>query len=516
MRVAKKNSEIVLCLFVLSLFLLSSFVLSSFQPMSASTRLLSSSVSSSDASGDPIIEYQIPTPNAGPNAVVAGSNNTLWFVEFIAGKIGEFFIGNYSFREFVIPEANATPASLAIDRFGNIWFSDQHGSGSIWMLNPATGKFRQFPTLTHDSTPLFITFDKQNDVWFTEITGNNIGELSYPTYSETEYPLPTPTSGPVEIAYQENESKLWITQTYSNQLSSFNITTHAFNEFNPTVSMNSPVGIVLDKNGDVWISEHRGSAIIEFNPSDSFWRKFLTTVPPPNAPYPISAPATLAIASNGDLWFVEHFSNKIGRLDPSTGTLQEFAIPNSDAYSVLNAIDSNGNFWFTQFAADALGFVPANASSPISVQVIDGGSTPTVKAGGRIYLNVSVTNNGPMVMPIQLNVSSSFSSTGYTPSNEAAFVENPLVLDNGSTADISVETAPPNSLSTGTYSVGIVLSTGNYSVVQTIFIIVHGNPYLFLPRIQIYLEIILGGAVVAFGGFYFLVVKKSVKKSPST
>jgi virginiamycin B lyase len=499
---------LVLAIFVLSL---SAPLKPGSQVYSSSLRVLAPAQSSPTVLSDPIVEYKIPTPNAGPNAVVAGPNDTLWFVEFSAGKIGEFFIQNDSFHEFVIPEAGATPACLAIDSFGNVWFSDQHGSGSIWVFSPTTDQFKQFNTTTSDSTPLFILFDNHDNVWFTEITGNKIGELTYPNYIMTEYTFPTASSGPVEMAYQPNESLLWITQTYSGQLASFNMVTHVFQEYNPAVSMNSPVGIVLDKNGNVWISEHRGSAIIEFQVSSNLWRKYPTSVPPPYAAYPISAPATLAIASNGDLWFVEHFSNKIGKLDPATGSLEEFSIPNSGAYSVLNTIDSNGNFWFTQFAADALGFVPANASAPLSVSP-QGSGIPTVDAGRLIYLNLTVQNIGNSVITFQLNASSSFSATGYTPSNQAGFAANLVTLNPGDAADITGGIIPPITLSSGTYSVGIVFTAGNYSVVQTVFIFVKGDPYLFLPSIQNYIEAILGATIVAFGCFYYFVVKKETLK----
>jgi hypothetical protein len=43
-----------------------------------------------------IKQFQIPTVNSGPNAIISAGNNTFWFVEFAAGKIGEFSARNDS------------------------------------------------------------------------------------------------------------------------------------------------------------------------------------------------------------------------------------------------------------------------------------------------------------------------------------------------------------------------------------------------------------------------------------
>jgi virginiamycin B lyase len=324
----------------------------------------------SSATSDPIREYPITTHNAGPLAIVASPKGSLWFTEFTAGKIAEFFPLNATFREFQVPQSGAAPASLAIDKNGQVWFSDQSGSGSIWTFNPSIDKFIQYKTPTTNSTPLGVTIDRDNNVWFAELTGNRLGVLMYPTYSLTEFSLPTQNSGPAEMTVQPSSSKIWITETYANKIAEFDITTKSFNEFPSTVSIRSPVGIVLDGAGNVWVSEHGGSSIIIFNPTNSSFRKYPTSVPPTSTGYDISAPATLAIDNQGRLWFVEHFSNKVGRLEPGSGTMEEFVIPTQGAYSVLNALDSAGNFWFTEFSANQIGSIRANATTPVGVSSI--------------------------------------------------------------------------------------------------------------------------------------------------
>lgn len=443
-----------------------------------------------------IRQFQIPTNNSGPNAIIFGPNDRFWFVEFLAGKLGEFFEQNDSFKEFSIPENNSIPASLAMDGLGNIWFSDQSGQGSIWMFDPQNDHFTQYDTLTKDSTPLFILADRENDIWFTETTANRIGELVYPNYKMVEYALPSTNSGPVELAWGENESYLWITETYTGKIARFDVSSHNFIEYvpPPSLTLRYPVGIVTDSFGNVWVSEHGGSAVVELTPGNFTFKSYPTSVP--NNQFPISAVATLAIDSQGRLWFVEHYANKVGRLDPATGQMEEFQIPSTEpAYSVLNALDARGNFWFTEFSSNAIGEVPNNATSPLETEVElsqDGNAT----SGSTIHAQVIVSNTEDVRQSVTLSTSSSFTVTGSTSSQQIALNSSTLDLPPGGDAVVSAEITPNASLPSGIYSIGIVASAANFSTVGIAFISVKGHFNLIQWLVSNYQPLVIGSVVV--------------------
>jgi virginiamycin B lyase len=424
----------------------------------------------------PIKNFDVPTNNSGPLAIISGGNGTMWFSEYYAGKIGEFFISNDSIREFQVPENDSRPAGLSVDSFGNIWFTDESGPGSIWSFNPSTDRFTQYRTHSSNSTPVFVIVDSKNNVWFTESTSNKIGELSYPTYVMSEFELPVPNSGPVEMAFGQNDSMIWITQSFAGKVASFNVTSRAFKEYSPSSNeaLRSPVGIVLDINENVWVSDHGGSSVDELIPSNSTFIKFPTSVPSVSGGYSISAVATLAIDKQGKLWFVEHFSNKVGVLDPKTGIIQEFKIPATGAYSVLNALDTNGNFWFTEYYANKIGEISANSTSPISVTM---GSYQEAKdaAGHKIVERVIITNRLDNSIVVQLGDSSSFTQTGQTPASEVSINATTINLEALGNATINVTITPEPLLRTGVYSVGVVASYVNESSDGIIFIAVQGQ-----------------------------------------
>ncbi|HWY28432.1 MAG TPA: hypothetical protein VNW25_04140, partial [Candidatus Sulfotelmatobacter sp.] len=306
-----------------------------------------------------ITEYQIPSSNSGPEAIISAPNQVFWFTEFNAGKIGELFGQNGTIHDF---KANTTevvePASLAMDKQGRVWFSDTSGHGSIWMYNPATTVFRRFNTITANSFPLSIFIDQANNTWFTEVTADKIGEILYPSYTMAEYPFPS-GSGPAGIAHQTGTPLLWIAETYSNRIAKFNMTDHTSHEFTPSQTIYSPLGIVLDQSSNIWIAEHGGSSVDEFFPSNQTLRKYPTS--PPTGGYTYTAPATITLDSRGRVWFVEHLADRVGRLNPATNTLDEFNGLAPGSYSVFDTLDQSGNYWFTENAANKIGMIPADA-----------------------------------------------------------------------------------------------------------------------------------------------------------
>jgi len=465
---------------------------------------------SQDAQNYTIKQFDIPTSGSGPNAIVSAPNNTFWFVEFHAGKIGEFLASNNSFREFRVPENGSNPTSLAIDHDGKVWFSDQNSSGSIWELNPIGGSFTRYKTKTPNSTPLFILIDNRNNVWFTELTGNNLGELTYPGYTQSEFPIPTSGGGPAELALQSNSSTIWLTETYSGKIAKFDMNSHAFVEYSPSISLLSPVGIVLDKTGNVWVSEHGGSSITELIPSNSTFRKYPTSVPSASGAYSNSAPATLAIDALGRLLFVEHFLNKVGRLDPNTGNIDEFPIPGFGAYSVLSALDSSGNFWFTQYYANRIGMISSNTTSPLDV-LGRSISSLTVQAGQTTTAQFSVQDRLSTPIRVQLNATSSFTPTGQTSIQQVSFNETALNLNPGQTAWVTATITPQSSLPSGLYAVGIVAYYGNFSSVGIVFVPVQGT-FSVIDFLSANFTVVMI-IVAIFLGVYLLIRTQRSKKS---
>ena len=462
-----------------------------------------------------ISNYSIPIKGAEPDAIVPGPNHTLWFTEYgngSIGNIGEFNSTSKAFANYTIPERGALPATLAFDGPGEIWFTDQNPSSpSIWLLNfTGTRTFLRFLTNATNSSPVFVQADPTTkNIWFTDTTGDYVGMIDHSTLRMTKYPASTAQSGPVELAFQNGTQYVWLSEIYG-RVARLDTTTGAYIEYDPTVPLSYPVGIVVDKQNNVWVSEHGASSIVEFTPSTSTWRKYPTSQA---AASPGSGPATLAIDGQGRLWFAEHYSGRIGRLDPNTGLMEEYTIPFAGAYSLLNSLDSDGNFWFAMAYADSIGMIPGNATTSISIRPITIPSSP-VTAGASTGSQFNVTNNLASQITLSLGTTGFFTTNFYTTSQEVSLSETSLTLAPGQSAIITATVTPDFSLSSGGYTAGIVASYGTVAAISTFFLQVTSSPWYTLVTLLPW--IVLVPAIVLVGSFLLLRRRKSRTPLAST
>jgi streptogramin lyase len=456
-----------------------------------------------------ITNYAIPTSNSVPNAIIEGaSNHTFWFTEFGAGKLGEISIPAGNITEYTVG-TGAMPATLALDNRGLIWFTDENqNSPGVWSFNATSQTFHHFSTGPSLSDPIFVLVDPTtNNVWFTDYYGNYLGEINSSTLVLIEYPIPTANSYPVEIAKQNGSTYLWITEA-TGRIARFDMTDHSFQQFTPTVSLNYPVGIVVDKNNHVWVSEHGGSSVTEFIPSNSTWKKYPTSQATTS---PGTGVATLAMDSQGRLWFAEHYANRIGRLDPATGQMDEFALPIAGAYSLLDTVDTGGNFWFTEATANEIGTIPGNATAPFSSTVI-ATPGPSVTAGSSIQADFVISNkNLTNSVTLSLNVTSSFTSNYYTTKSEVSLSTYALTLGPGQSQVVTAVVTPDFSLDSGLYAAGIVVTHDDISSIDTFFLQVNSNP---LHKLETLLpEILISAAIVLLLVFLLLRRQKRISGS---
>ena len=476
--------------------------------VASASRNVSSPVVLRQSSPFLISNFAVPTANSIPDAIVAGLNHELWFTEYGAGKIGEFDSVGNNFTEYQIPGAGATPATLAFYGPDQVWFTDQNtNSPSVWMFNTTSHGFRQFLTNATNSGPVFVLADEATkSVWFTDTTAAYLGKIDVATLKMIKFSSPSSYSGPVEIALQNGTSYLWVTEI-SGKIARFDTTSNSFQELTPSVPLSYPVGIVVDGEGGVWVSEHGGSSIAEYVPSDSAWRKYPTSQA---AASPGTGPATLAIDGLGRLWFAEHYANRVGRLDPAVGIMEEFDIPVAGAYSLLNSLDKAGNFWFAEAYGNSIGMIPKDATSSITIRSL---SIPdlVVTSGQSTTSRFLVVNDLPTQVTLNLNVTSFFTTNYYTTRSEISLSTYFLTLGPGENKTIIATVTPDFNLSSGTYTAGLVASFGSVSAVGIFFLQVSTSPWYqletFLP------EILVGAAATLAVSFLVLNRRRAASRA---
>src|SRR5258706_7528192 len=70
-------------------------------------------------------EHKIPSANSAPYICVEGPDQSLWFCESGAAKIGCFDPRTAAFKEFPLPTPNATPIGIGLGADNNLWFAQK-------------------------------------------------------------------------------------------------------------------------------------------------------------------------------------------------------------------------------------------------------------------------------------------------------------------------------------------------------------------------------------------------------
>ena len=110
--------------------------------------------------------FDLPRGGAVPTDVVAGSDGSVWFLQFRANRIGRFKDGQFSDIE-VAPE-NAGLSGIAVAPNDDIWFGMMRRASLGRLRN---GRVVVFPLPRGNARPFSVAVDKSGNVWYADISG---------------------------------------------------------------------------------------------------------------------------------------------------------------------------------------------------------------------------------------------------------------------------------------------------------------------------------------------------------
>jgi streptogramin lyase len=238
--------------------------------------------------------------------------------------------------------ANAAPLSIATGPDGNLWFSQDGGTGALDMATPA-GVITSVSTAA--TKPLDIATGPDGKLWFTVVGPSKLGTFS-PLTEALEYTL-TPTVN-LEGLVAGPESTLWVVVNGpKGEVLRFVPPSVAPTRFAvPEVKADKPAQITVGSEGDLWFTENGGpGAIGRLNPATKAVTEYLT-------PTNNGKPAGITTGPEGDIWFTEAAgAGRIGRLIPATGEISEYSEGLTMGAPEGIAAGSDGNLYFTESAA---------------------------------------------------------------------------------------------------------------------------------------------------------------------
>ncbi|MGA9149019.1 MAG: hypothetical protein WBZ36_00465 [Candidatus Nitrosopolaris sp.] len=394
---------------------------------------------------DYITEYKLPAICEMPLGIlVDGQAGKVWYISTKQGTLGSYNIAAHKFdKELTIPIWNARNIptdnsqvwSVKEDKNGNVWFTDEK-QNAIWRYNKTLGfemyKVPESSKAFGTTYPVSIDFDSNGNVYFVGIRSpalwfGNVTEMKNDTSNGiTRIPIPTNAFKGIDpdlistgsIAVDNKKNVVWISMLSfpsKGEILRYNITSKTFDTFDMPSGLNSPVGVAVDNNDNLWATNHATDIFFMLNATNGRITTYATsraspliygvnnTNSVPEGAYTL--PYWIEKGSDGSIWFNEHEGNKIARFEPSNDTLYEYWIPTQDRLwgncapssktcGIANALQfssgQNGQTWFTEWSENKIGSLGTNYKQlPFSVSVLPQGLT--IKGGQTVEIKVNVS-----------------------------------------------------------------------------------------------------------------------------
>ena len=451
-----------------------------------------------------ITEYVLPSECEIPLGIAADGDR-IWYVSTKQGILGSYSPADNNFEEHPVPSwpARSDPTGISqvfavrLDESGNVWFTDDK-SNLLWRFSKSSGTFDKF--VSPAVGPISFDFDANGDLYLVGVRSNSIffGELAKmkPDTQEgfTEIKLPLEAFADIRdnainsgsITVDKERNVVWTTilsyQTIG-QIFEYDIASKEVAVTDLPGGLTSPVGTVLDNEGNLWLTDHGTSVFFMLDSSEGTITRYVTSIPssrifggqtPENA---VSWPYWLQSDNDGNIWFNQHAGNKIARFGPQTQTLVEYWIPSQNenwgncpegsatcgiANAVQFSVGPGGQAWFTEWSENKIGTVK-NPDAPFSV------SAPgevTVEKGESVEVKVDVSSQDGFAG--RMIASGTFSYSGSLGNSTGIFSQQSVEVGAGSTEQLSYVFTPADDLAQGQYMLMVGAENDDVAVLKAV------------------------------------------------
>ena len=470
-------------------------------------------------------EYVLPTTCEMPLGIAVDNNaSKVWYISTKNGILGSYNTKENRFdHERTIPiwRSRQNPIdfsqvwTIKVDRENNIWFTDEK-QNAIWRYNNLLKTFEIFNIPEKSKSfgttyPVSMDFDSSGNIylvgirspslWFANVTemrngtSDGISRIPIPLQGFAGIDPDLISTGSVIV--DENNNTVWLSMlafAKKGEIFKYDINSKTFKVFELPPDINSPVGITLDNNDDIWVTDHGTSIFYKLDHSNGRITKFVTSqassrVFGRNSTSEEGAytlPYWIQKGSNGSIWFNEHTGNKIAVFNPINMTLVEYWIPTQNALfgqcqpdsanncGIANllqfSVGTNNDVWFTEWSENKIGRVDSYKEVPFSVSSSEKEVTIAKGKSAEIRLNLqtSSTLSSSSDNTINMIKSGTFTPTGDLGNSTGSFSEQSFSIANGMSKQISFIFTPSSDLKSGEYMLMIGAENNAISYMKAI------------------------------------------------
>jgi copper transport protein len=232
----------------------------------------------------------------------------LWYLDPTRSIIGKYDPVSKQNQQFVLP-LKGIISGLVLDYDQNAWITVGGGSGqsnNIVRLSPKLNQLTIYDIPTKASLPTGIAVDRQGNIWFTESSAGKVGRLDPATGNITEYqPIGQTLDEPTAILADPKTSKIYISEHEGKAIIVLDPVLSVFQRYPIASKQGLPFGMALDDYGNLWFAQHVIDKVGSLDPSST--EEADITIPTTG-----SFVQWLVADDQGRIWFAEQRGSALG------------------------------------------------------------------------------------------------------------------------------------------------------------------------------------------------------------
>ena len=316
-----------------------------------------------------LYEYRIPTRYSMPNGIGVDSKDRIWFTEMAGNSVAVLTPETNEIKEYRIPSTKdlpvpdweynqevkdtpldsmnvysvGSPASLIVGKNDIIWFVTHLGN-SIVRFEPEKEEFTEFILPTEDARPYDLAEDSKGNIWFVEKNGGKLARLDFEKKKIIEIRLEQGVN--LMGIVIDKEDNVWIGDVAGNYIARYNPKEKKLRRFPIGIPQAQPGSMRIDKNGYIWFCQLHAQQLGVLMPEPGIFS--VVTIPGKN-----TVPQAVAPADDEKVWMLDSMMNRFGYFDTVKLEWSLFGIPTANSQPMNMDIDSKGDIWFTESGRDA-------------------------------------------------------------------------------------------------------------------------------------------------------------------
>jgi virginiamycin B lyase len=214
-----------------------------------------------------IREYPIPSVKKGAPTgsldLEMDKDGNFWIGMMYQGAVGKFDRKTEQFQIWPMPpefnddKAQLNMVTIRADLDGKVWTNNNDGSGDVFRLDLASGKYEKFKPLLALTGGVKahhiydVLADSRNNVWMTDISENYVGRIDAKTAEVKFWQVPTEKARN-RRGRMDDQDRLFFAEFGAGKLAMFDTRSEAVKEWKLPTPWSAPYDVVWDKNGELW------------------------------------------------------------------------------------------------------------------------------------------------------------------------------------------------------------------------------------------------------------------------